>query len=155
MLNNNPVLIYRKAEITDLDAMIDLILENDIAEIRDNKSLLENYINAFHKINSDPNQYLMVVEIESKVVAMCQLTIIPYLTFGGSLRMQIETVRVAKKYRSKKIGFQMMEEAISYAQKKGVKIVQLTTNKKRDRAKNFYEKLGFEASHEGMKLNLK
>ena len=48
MLNNNSVLIYRKAEITDLDAMIDLILEDDIAEIRDNKSLLENYINAFY-----------------------------------------------------------------------------------------------------------
>ena len=42
----------------------------------------------------------MLVEIESKVVAMCQLTTIPYLIFGGSLRMQIETVRVAKQYRS-------------------------------------------------------
>ena len=83
----------------------------------------------------------MLVEIESKVVAMCQLTTIPYLIFGGSLRMQIETVRVAKQYRSQKIGFQMMEEAISYAQKKGVKIVQLTTNKKRDRAKNFMKNL--------------
>ena len=38
-LNNHPVLNYRKAEITDLDSMIDLILEDDIAEIRDNKSL--------------------------------------------------------------------------------------------------------------------
>lgn len=109
---------------------MDLILEDDIAEISDNKSLLANYTNAFHKINSDSNQYLMLVEIESKVVAMCQLTIMPYLTFGGFLRMQIETVRVAKQYRSQKIGFQMMEEAINYAQKKGVKIVQLATNKK-------------------------
>ena len=38
-LNNHPVLNYRKTEITDLDSMIDLILEDDIAEIRDNKSL--------------------------------------------------------------------------------------------------------------------
>ena len=46
--NAENLAIYRKAEITDLDAMIDLILEGDIAEIRDNKSLLENYINAFY-----------------------------------------------------------------------------------------------------------
>lgn len=35
-----------------------------------------------------------------------------------------------------------------------VSIIQLTTNKKRSQAKYFYEKLGFDASHEGMKLYL-
>jgi hypothetical protein len=33
--------------------------------------------------------------------------------------------------------------------------VKLTTNKKRRKAKHSYEKLGFEASHEGMKLYLR
>lgn len=45
-------------------------------------------------------------------------------------------------------------KAISYAKTMDVSIVQLTTNKKRAKAKRFYEKLGFEASHEGMKLYL-
>jgi predicted nucleotidyltransferase len=45
-------------------------------------------------------------------------------------------------------------QAISYAKEHDVSIVQLTTNKKRPKAKHFYEKLGFEASHEGMKLYL-
>jgi len=36
----------------------------------------------------------------------------------------------------------------------GASIIQLTTNKKRVDAKRFYEQLGFEATHEGMKLYL-
>jgi hypothetical protein len=34
-------------------------------------------------------------------------------------------------------------------------MVQLTTDKSRKDAHRFYERLGFEASHEGMKLTLK
>jgi len=49
----------------------------------------------------------------------------------------------------------MFDQAISYAKDMGVSIIGLTTNKKRARAKHFYEKLGFEASHEGMKLYLR
>jgi len=79
----------------------------------------------------------------------------PSLTFQGATRMQIEAVRVAEKYRGQKIGEWMINSAINYAKLHGVKIVQLTTNKKRDRAKNFYEKIGFKASHEGLKLLLK
>lgn len=36
----------------------------------------------------------------------------------------------------------------------GATIIQLTTNKERPDARKFYEKLGFKATHEGMKLYL-
>ena len=42
----------------------------------------------------------------------------------------------------------------SYAQQQNVSIIQLTTNKVRARAKKFYERLGFTATHEGMKFIL-
>ncbi|MBN8523463.1 MAG: hypothetical protein J0M23_06380 [Rickettsiales bacterium] len=48
----------------------------------------------------------------------------------------------------------MFDQAISYAKDMDISSIGLTTNKKRDQAKHFYEKLGFEASHEGMKLYL-
>ncbi|MFN8832263.1 MAG: GNAT family N-acetyltransferase, partial [Alphaproteobacteria bacterium] len=56
--------------------------------------------------------------------------------------------------RGNKIGNWMFNKAIEYAKQNGVSILQLTTNKKRPIAKRFYEKLGFDASHEGMKLYL-
>jgi len=43
----------------------------------------------------------------------------------------------------------MFDQAISYAKEHDVSIIQLTTNKKRPKVKHFYEKLGFEDSHEG------
>ena len=150
-------LTHRKAAINDLRQIISLLLEDELGQTRESKKLEldQCYVDAFHKINDDLNQYLMVVESDKKIIATCHLTTIPSLTFRGSMRMQIEAVRVAEKYRGQKIGEWMMNAAIAYAKSKGASILQLTTNKKRSKAKNFYEKIGFEASHEGMKLYLK
>ena len=150
-------LTYRKSAINDLEQIVNLLLEDELGQTRESKKpeLNQNYIEAFHKINADPNQYLMVVESDKEIVATCHLTIMPSLTFTGSTRMQIEAVRVAEKHRGHKIGEWMMNAAITYAKSKEVTILQLTTNKKLPKAKNFYKKIGFEASHEGMKLYLK
>jgi GNAT superfamily N-acetyltransferase len=48
-----------------------------------------------------------------------------------------------------------MAHAIERARSRGCGIVQLTTNKARDDARRFYERLGFNATHEGMKLMLR
>ena len=148
---------HRKAKLEDLPRLIELLLEDELGAIRESISstLDENYINAFRKIDSDSNQYLMAVEDGYEIIATCHLTIMPSLTFIGSTRMQIEAVRVAVKYRKQKIGSWMFDQAILYAKEQDVSIIQLTTNKKRHKAKLFYEKLGFEASHEGMKLYLR
>ena len=150
-------LTHRKARIADLPCLIELLLEDELGSTREYRSAAvhENYTKAFHKIDSDPNQYLMVVENGDEIIGTCHLTIMPSLTFIGSTRMQIEAVRVAGRYRGQKIGIWMFDQAISYAKENDVSIVQLTTNKKRPKAKHFYENLGFEASHEGMKLYLR
>ena len=150
-------LTHRKARIADLPHLVELLLEDELGASRESKSSVvhENYIKAFHKIDSDQNQYLMIVENGDEIIGTCHLTIMPSLTFIGSTRMQIEAVRVVGKYRGQKIGSWMFNQAISYAKENDVSIVQLTTNKKRPKAKHFYEKLGFEATHEGMKLYLR
>jgi len=150
-------LTFRKARFSDLKTLVNLLREDEFGSVRENASAeLDNgYIAAFQKLDIDPNQYLMVAENGHDIVGTCHLTIMPSLTFTGSTRMQIEAVRVSEKYRNQKIGAQMLEVAIDYAKQKGASIIQLTTNKKRTEAKKFYEQLGFEASHEGMKLYLK
>ena len=145
---------YRKAKLEDLPRIIELLLEDDLGQARESQSSESEkcYTEAFGRIDRDPNQYLMVVEDGKEIIATCHLTIMPSLTFIGSTRMQIEAVRVAKKYRGQKIGQWMFSQAKLYAKANNVSIIQLTTNKKRSRAKHFYEKLGFENTHEGMKL---
>jgi GNAT superfamily N-acetyltransferase len=48
----------------------------------------------------------------------------------------------------------MMAFAVDEARRQGCFRVQLTSNKARVRAHRFYERLGFKATHEGMKLSL-
>lgn len=69
-------------------------------------------------------------------------------------RAQIEGVRVDKQYRRKGIGEALFRHAIDSAKAYGCGLVQLTTDKKRNDAHRFYERLGFVSSHEGMKLVL-
>ncbi|GMQ46239.1 hypothetical protein VB10N_12380 [Vibrio sp. 10N] len=105
-------------------------------------------------IEQDPNNELWVVESESQVVGMLQLTFIPYLTHIGSWRCLIEGVRIAKKIRGQGLGEKMFVHAIGRARERGCNLVQLTSDKQRPDALRFYEKLGFVASHEGFKLAL-
>jgi N-acetylglutamate synthase-like GNAT family acetyltransferase len=152
-------LTQRKAKLSDLPWLIALLHDDDLARENFSQSqsglIDDKYRHAFLRIDQDPNQYLMVVEHGDEIVGTCHLTIMPSLTFIGSTRMQIEAVRVVGKYRGQKIGTWMFDQALNYAKDQGVSIIQLTTNKKRPNAKQFYEKLGFEASHEGMKLYLR
>lgn len=149
-------LSHRKANLHDLRAIITLLLEDELGQTREqlNATIEQSYIDAFHQIDKDTNQYLMIVCSENVIVGTCHLTIMPSLTFVGSTRMQIEAVRISTKHRGQKIGEWMMHAAIDYAKSKDVSIIQLTTNIKRPRAKEFYERLGFEATHVGMKYYL-
>ena len=147
----------RRATIDDLSSIVNLLVEDELGAQREKTSdqLDQRYIDAFALIDSDPNQYLIVVELEDKIIATFHLTIMPSLTFTGSTRMQIEAVRVSEKLRGHKIGEWMIAQAIEYAKSRNASIIQLTTNVKRPRAKIFYERLGFESTHIGMKLYLK
>lgn len=153
---NDPY-IFRRAEQKDLLDIIRLLSEDDLGSSRETfraHDIQSSYQTAFNEINSDPNQFLMVLEKDAKIIGTCHLTYMPSLTFQGGKRMNIEAVRIDQTLRNQKIGEWMIKQVLQMAKKHHCKIVQLTTNKKRQAAKRFYEKFGFEATHEGMKLYL-
>lgn len=149
-------LTHRKATIQDLQAIIHLLIEDELGKTREHlsESLDQRYLDAFHRIDEDPNQYLMVVCQLDEIIGTCHLTIMPSLTYRGSTRMQIEAVRVSENHRGQKIGEWMIQAALELAKSHHVSVIQLTTNKHRSRAKQFYERLGFRTTHEGMKLHI-
>jgi GNAT superfamily N-acetyltransferase len=83
-----------------------------------------------------------------------QLTIIPGLSRIGMKRAQLESVRVSNKHRGAKVGEQLVLEAIARARAAGCRLVQLTSDATRIDAQRFYQRLGFVATHVGMKLSL-
>ena len=146
----------RLAIKSDVPAIVEMIANDKLGELRENyqNPLPEKYYEAFQNISNDPNQELVVIEDSNKIIGTLQLSFIQYLTYKGGIRAQIEAVRVHEDYRGKGIGQKLFEWAISKAKEKRAHVVQLTTDKKRPEALAFYEKLGFKASHEGMKLHL-
>lgn len=153
MLND---LILRYAEGKDLPHIVRLLIEDELGATRECLSdpLLPSYGQIFQSIGEDKNQALLVVEYNEDVIGTCHLTFMPSLSFKGSWRLNIENIHVDKRFQSQGVGTWLLQKAIAIGKEKECKIVQLTTNKKRFRAKVFYEKLGFIASHEGMKLYL-
>jgi GNAT superfamily N-acetyltransferase len=114
----------------------------------------EGYLVAFQRINNDPNCFLMVVDCNSVVIGTFQLTYLTFISGRGKEDCQIESVFVAKDWRAKGVGTFMMKWAIDHARSRDCRRIQLTSNKLRTRAHNFYRNLGFKFSHEGAKLDL-
>ncbi|GHA16646.1 acetyltransferase [Devosia pacifica] len=157
MLKTSTDLPIRRATIADLEAVLALSdagnangpIEPDPVAYRDPR-----YSAAFEAIAAHPDHDLFVVEHEGEVVGTFQLSIIPGLPRFGMTRGLLENVHVRADQRGTGIGTKMMEWAIAHCRERGCGLVQLTSNKVRKDAHRFYQRLGFEASHEGFKLML-
>jgi len=147
---------FRAAKESDLPALVSLLADDELGAKKEDASSLVNplYISAFSSIESDPNNELMVVKNNGNLIGMLQLTFIPYLSHQGSWRCLIESVRIQSQFRGKGLGTEFIKWAIDRARQRNCKLMQLTSDKQRPRAIQFYEKLGFQASHEGFKLKL-
>lgn len=152
-------MIFRKATKNDLPFIVKLMANDTLGKLRENyrEPLPQTYYDAFEIISKDPNQELMVAENgnDPGIIGTFQLTFIPYLSYQGKLRAQIENVFVRENLTGQGIGKKMLEWAIESAKERNAHVLQLTSDKQRPRAIKFYEDLGFTASHEGMKLHFK
>lgn len=144
----------REAHLGDLDQIITLLHDDELGQTREDASDISAYEKAFHAILSDPNHLILVIEEHKELLGCVQVSYLPNLTFKGSWRVQLEGVRINSNHRGRDLGKQLISEAIARATARGCKIVQLTTNSARPEAVKFYESLGFQGSHVGMKLYL-
>ncbi|RJS15611.1 GNAT family N-acetyltransferase [Corallococcus sp. H22C18031201] len=151
-----PPVTFRIATAADLPSILALLVDDAIARARTGytEALLPSVQAAFDEISADPNNELIVGELDGEVIATLQLTCIPGLSRGGMRRALVEAVRVRSDLRGRRIGEALMHEAMARARARGCGMMQLTTDKRRVEAHRFYARLGFTASHEGMKCPL-
>ncbi len=146
----------RAARREDLVAIVSLLADDPLGSIRESPGdpLPDAYHMAFDEIDADPRQTLLVAEIDGHLVGTLQLSILPNLTYGGRRRAQVEGVRIAAEARGRGIGRGLMERAKELAREADCHMLQITTNRQRQQAVHFYERLGFVDSHHGLKLYL-
>lgn len=149
-------LTFRMAAERDLDSIVAMLADDVLGRQRERyeQPLPTGYIQAFQAITSDPNNELVVACSGNEVIGVQQITFTPYLTHQGGWRATIEGVRTSNSVRGTGVGTELIKWAIKRAEERGCHLVQLTTDKKRPDALRFYERLGFKATHEGLKLKL-
>jgi GNAT superfamily N-acetyltransferase len=147
----------RRAARDGVPEIVRLLADDPLGSRRENyqNPSPRAYYDAFDEIDRDPHNQLVIAEADGEVIGTLQLTFIPYLTHQGGKRAQVEAVRVNERYRGHGVGGRLFEWAIVRAREEQCRLVQLTTDNTRSDAQRFYERLGFVASHAGMKLDLK
>jgi GNAT superfamily N-acetyltransferase len=141
----------RRATASDVPSIVEMLADDPLGARRERPGD-PAYASAFTVIDSDPHQLLVVAADGDDVVGTLQLTFIPGLSRVGATRALIEAVRVRSDQRGGGLGGQLARWAIETARERGAAVVQLTTDASRKDAHRFYERLGFEATHVGMKL---
>ena len=144
----------RRARREDIDRIVAMLADDALGRARERieTPLPDSYLQAFARVDADPNIRLVVAEEAGAVVGCLQLCILPGLSSQGASRALIEDVRVDSGRRSRGIGEQLVRWAIDEARAQGCKLVELLTHKTRVDSQRFYERLGFARSHVGMTI---
>ena len=146
----------RLARRADVPAIVRLLADDPIGSTREQpgEPLAQAYWAAFDAIAAQGGNEVLVAEAAGEIAGCLQLTVIPGLSRTGMMRGQLEGVRVSARHRGRGIGESLVRAAVERARAQGCRLVQLTTDRARTDAQRFYERLGFEASHVGLKLTL-
>ena len=75
---------------------------------------------------------------------------LPGLSRRGTTRLQIEGLRVARADRSRGLGTAMLTWAHAHGRSHGATLAQVTTDETRERAREFYARLGYTVANHGV-----
>lgn len=149
-------LVFRDAARADIGALLEIIHAGALESGRypDEDETDPGVIAGFDAIAADPNNRLIAVERDGEIVGTFQISFLPGIVGKGMWRGQLESVHVRATFRGQGIGGEMVRWAIAHCAERGCGTIQFTSNKKRKDAHRFYERLGFEKSHDGFKMTL-
>ncbi len=148
--------MIRKAKIPDLDQVIHLLYDDGLGRDRESISnkYKQKYLSVFSELLESKYFDIFVMEINNEIIGFYQIMYLPHISFKGSKRGQVESVRIRSDSRRSGLGTKLMKHAIEVAGDNGCSILQLTSNKNRKGIVKFYKNLGFSLTHNGYKLYL-
>jgi ribosomal protein S18 acetylase RimI-like enzyme len=147
---------FRLATEADLPEIVRLLADDHLGGSRERYTdpLPTEYGLAFAGLQKIGAEVILAEDGDGRVIGCLQLLVLPGLGSLGKRRAQIEAVRIESSLRGKGLGSKLIGYAVTRAKEKGCKLVQLTSDNSRQGAHRLYERLGFRASHVGMKLYL-
>jgi ribosomal protein S18 acetylase RimI-like enzyme len=141
-MNNKAEILIREARESDLLTIRELTLE--LIEAMGNTEGIDIKLIAENRQNllSEDNSHILVAEIEGVVVGFVNFTTRKTILHRG-LSGLIDEIIVAKSYRGKSLGKQLLSSAIEKSRQLGCCEVEVSTEKINIKAREFYRQCGF------------
>lgn len=133
-------MIIRQAEEADLSGLLELytqLHDNPLPEKSEALSAL------WETILRDRNQYLIVAEVDGKIVSSCVLIIVPNLTHRQRPYALIENVVTDREYRKQGLAGACLARAKEIAEQKACYKIMLLTGSKENTTLDFYRNAGY------------
>lgn len=89
----------------------------------------------------EPNCHCLVIEHQGSIIGFGSLVVFRTPVFGQKGR--IEDIIIHEDHRGQGLGKKLMQKLISIAKEKNIKHIHLTSNPRREAARNLYLSLGF------------
>ncbi len=142
----------REATAADLPAILELYrqLGEDDGRVLD----LEGARRIFARICTCPEYRLHIAQAGERVVGVYGLLIMDNLGHLGAPSAIVEDVVVAEDLRGRGLGGMMMVHAAARARERGCYKIMLSSNRAREAAHRFYERLGFARHGHSFRLDL-
>ncbi|QIK72465.1 GNAT family N-acetyltransferase [Propioniciclava coleopterorum] len=110
---------------------------------------------AFERIDSDPNQSLLVILDDSdRIIGTLQLSFVTTMARGGGIRAFCSGARIRAGADSIAIGKEVFAWMVGYAKSRGARVLMVTTDKDRAHIHGFFTTMGFRATHDALTLPL-
>ncbi len=106
------------------------------------------------KMDQYPDYHLYIAKLNDEIIGSFALLIMDNMAHFGTPSAIVEDVVMAGEYQNMGFGKKMMEFAKRKAKEKGCYKMVLSSNQNREKAHQFYEKLGFEKHGFSFKIDL-
>ncbi len=145
--------VIREAAEADLPRLLDLYFQ--LSQLGSRPEDAPRPVTAAHRgalqaLRADPHATCLVLERNGQVVGTLTMYILANLSHGARPFAVIENVVTDATVRGRGFGRLLMAHAEELARRHGCYRLVLTSHRRRTDAHRFYERLGFQRSHEGM-----
>jgi len=149
-------LTIRDAQRADVPTIVALLADDGLGSARESVDgpVPNSYYMAFDSIANTTLVRLLLAELDGEIIGCMQLNLIPHISMKGGTRAQLQSMRIRSDRRGQGLGGIFVRQAMDLARNAGCVQMELTTHNSRSDAHLFYKRLGFQATHQGMKIRL-
>jgi GNAT superfamily N-acetyltransferase len=131
--------VIRRARASDADAVTALLAQLDYPFEP------EAVRPALAEVLADPAHVALVAEADGEVVGFVNAHFRPQLHHLAPVGT-IDELVVDRDRRGQRIGERLVEEVLEEARQRGADVMEVSTHNRRERARDFYRRCGFEAT---------